>query len=98
MQSRRSIGRPCRQTPRCPIGAVGFAILLLVAGLPFETTVTAESVAVDFSGYQASCGVIVARDGEQLIVGWPIAEGEHAWMFWRWPTAVRWNRLFTIVR
>jgi signal peptidase I len=27
-----------------------------------------------------------------------IAEGEHAWMFWRWPTSVRWNRIFSIVR
>ncbi|XUJ34397.1 signal peptidase I [Bradyrhizobium japonicum] len=27
-----------------------------------------------------------------------IAEGEHAWMFWRWPWAVRWNRFFKIVR
>ena len=25
-------------------------------------------------------------------------EGERAWQFWRWPLAVRWNRLFTIVR
>jgi signal peptidase I len=27
-----------------------------------------------------------------------LAEGEHAWMFWRWPWAVRWNRFFKIVR
>ncbi|MEA2823089.1 MAG: signal peptidase, partial [Bradyrhizobium sp.] len=27
-----------------------------------------------------------------------IAEGEHAWEIWRWPTAVRWNRIFSIVR
>ena len=27
-----------------------------------------------------------------------LEDDEHAWMFWRWPTAVRWNRLFTIVR
>ncbi len=25
-------------------------------------------------------------------------EGENAWMVWRWPFAVRWNRLFKIVR
>ena len=31
-------------------------------------------------------------------VSFSIAEGEHAWMFWRWPTAVRWNRIFSIVR
>jgi len=36
--------------------------------------------------------------GRAQIIFFSIAEGEHAWMFWRWPTAVRWNRLFTIVR
>ena len=25
-------------------------------------------------------------------------EGEHAWMIWRWPWAVRWSRLFNLVR
>ena len=25
-------------------------------------------------------------------------EGERAWQFWRWPVAVRWSRLFSIVR
>jgi signal peptidase I len=25
-------------------------------------------------------------------------EGEHAWMIWRWPWAVRWSRLFSLVR
>ena len=25
-------------------------------------------------------------------------EGEHAWQIWRWPWAVRWSRLFTLVR
>jgi signal peptidase I len=25
-------------------------------------------------------------------------EGEHAWQFWRWPWALRWNRLLTPVR
>jgi signal peptidase I len=25
-------------------------------------------------------------------------EGEHAWQFWRWPWALRWNRLLTLVR
>ena len=32
------------------------------------------------------------------IIFFSIREGEHAWMVWRWPWAVRWNRLFTIVR
>jgi signal peptidase I len=36
--------------------------------------------------------------GRAQMIFFSIAEGEHAWMFWRWPTAVRWNRLFTIVR
>ena len=36
--------------------------------------------------------------GRAQMIFFSIAEGEHAWMFWRWPAAVRWNRLFTIVR
>ena len=36
--------------------------------------------------------------GRAQMIFFSIAEGEHAWMFWRWPTAVRWNRIFTIVR
>jgi len=36
--------------------------------------------------------------GRAQMIFFSIAEGEHAWMFWRWPTAVRWNRFFTIVR
>jgi signal peptidase I len=36
--------------------------------------------------------------GRAQMIFFSIAEGEAAWMFWRWPTAVRWNRLFTIVR
>jgi len=36
--------------------------------------------------------------GRAQMIFFSIAEGEHAWMFWRWPVAVRWNRLFTIVR
>ena len=36
--------------------------------------------------------------GRAQMIFFSIAEGEHAWMFWRWPTAVRWTRLFTIVR
>jgi len=37
------------------------------------------------------------RPAPQMIF-FSIAEGEHAWMFWRWPTALRWNRIFSIVR
>src|SRR3974390_150416 len=36
--------------------------------------------------------------GRAQMIFFSIGEGEHAWMFWRWPVAVRWNRLFTIVR
>jgi signal peptidase I len=36
--------------------------------------------------------------GRAQIIFFSIREGEHAWMIWRWPWSVRWNRLFTIVR
>jgi signal peptidase I len=36
--------------------------------------------------------------GRAQMIFFSIAEGEHAWMFWRWPTAVRWNRIFSLVR
>jgi signal peptidase I len=36
--------------------------------------------------------------GRAQMIFFSIAEGEHAWMFWRWPAAVRWNRIFSIVR
>jgi signal peptidase I len=36
--------------------------------------------------------------GRAQMIFFSIAEGEQAWMVWRWPTAVRWNRLFKIVR
>jgi len=36
--------------------------------------------------------------GRAQMIFFSIGEGEHAWMFWRWPTAVRWNRIFSIVR
>ena len=36
--------------------------------------------------------------GRAQIVFFSIAEGERAWQIWRWPFAVRWARLFTIVR
>jgi signal peptidase I len=36
--------------------------------------------------------------GRAQIIFFSIHEGEHAWMVWRWPWAVRWSRLFTIVR
>jgi signal peptidase I len=36
--------------------------------------------------------------GRAQIIFFSILEGEHAWAVWRWPFAVRWSRLFTIVR
>jgi signal peptidase I len=36
--------------------------------------------------------------GRAQMIFFSIEEGEHAWMLWRWPTAVRWNRIFSIVR
>jgi len=36
--------------------------------------------------------------GRAQMIFFSIAEGEHAWQIWRWPFAVRWSRLFSIVR
>lgn len=36
--------------------------------------------------------------GRAQIIFFSIAERESAWMVWRWPMAVRWDRLFKIVR
>src|SRR5918998_6925521 len=36
--------------------------------------------------------------GRAEIIFFSVAEGERAWQVWRWPWAVRWDRLFTIVR
>jgi len=36
--------------------------------------------------------------GRAQMIFFSIAEGEHAWQIWRWPFAVRWDRLFKIVR
>jgi signal peptidase I len=36
--------------------------------------------------------------GRAEIIFFSIADGEHAWAVWTWPWAVRWTRLFTIVR
>jgi signal peptidase I len=36
--------------------------------------------------------------GKAQIIFFSIGEGEPAWHVWAWPWAVRWNRLFTIVR
>ncbi len=36
--------------------------------------------------------------GHAQIIFFSIGEGERAWQVWRWPWAVRWTRLFTLVR
>jgi signal peptidase I len=36
--------------------------------------------------------------GRAQIIFFSIAEGEHAWEVWKWPRAVRWSRLFSLVR
>ena len=36
--------------------------------------------------------------GRAQMIFFSVAENEHAWMFWRWPWTVRWNRIFKIVR
>ena len=36
--------------------------------------------------------------GRAQMIFFSVAEGEHAWEFWRWPVSVRWNRIFSFVR
>jgi signal peptidase I len=36
--------------------------------------------------------------GRAQIIFFSIGEDAHAWEIWRWPGAVRWDRLFTLVR
>jgi signal peptidase I len=36
--------------------------------------------------------------GRAEVIFFSMGEGGHAWQVWRWPWAVRWSRLFTIVR
>ena len=36
--------------------------------------------------------------GRAQMIFFSIAEGQNAWMFWRWPWSVRWNRIFKLVR
>jgi signal peptidase I len=36
--------------------------------------------------------------GEAKIIFFSIGDGGHAWQVWRWPSSLRWSRLFTIVR
>jgi signal peptidase I len=52
------------------------------------------------SRVQSAVGYVPLENivGRAQMIFFSIAEGEHAWMFWRWPVSVRWNRLFKIVR
>lgn len=36
--------------------------------------------------------------GRAQMIFFSIAEGEDAWKIWRWPVAVRWGRIFSMVR
>jgi len=36
--------------------------------------------------------------GQAKIIFFSIGDGGSAWQVWRWPSSVRWNRLFTIIR
>jgi len=52
------------------------------------------------SRVQSAVGYVPLENvvGRAQMIFFSIAEGEHAWAFWRWPVSVRWNRLFKIVR
>jgi signal peptidase I len=36
--------------------------------------------------------------GRAEVIFFSLEEGAQAWQFWRWPTGVRWDRLFSMVR
>jgi signal peptidase I len=52
------------------------------------------------SRVQSQVGYVPLQNvvGRAQMIFFSIAEGEQAWQIWRWPTAVRWNRLFSFVR
>jgi signal peptidase I len=37
-------------------------------------------------------------EGRAQMLFFSIEEDSHPWEFWKWPTSVRWNRIFTLVR
>jgi signal peptidase I len=37
-------------------------------------------------------------EGKAQVIFFSIAEGNHAWEFWTWPSSVRWGRIFSLVR
>jgi signal peptidase I len=52
------------------------------------------------SRVQSAVGYVPSENliGRAQMIFFSIAEGEQAWQIWRWPTAVRWSRIFSIVR
>jgi signal peptidase I len=52
------------------------------------------------SRVQSAVGSVPSENliGRAQMIFFSIAEGEQPWMIWRWPVAVRWNRIFSIVR
>jgi signal peptidase I len=55
---------------------------------------SADSRVLELVGYVPFDHLI----GKAQIIFFSIGDGEPAWHIWRWPTSVRWLRLFTIVR
>src|SRR5262249_49903245 len=49
--------------------------LTLISILPASSISRAEAPSVDLSSYRADCGIDVHRDGDRLVVAWPM-EGE----------------------
>jgi signal peptidase I len=52
------------------------------------------------SRVQSAVGYVPSENliGRAQMIFFSIAEGEQAWQIWRWPVAVRWGRIFSIVR
>jgi signal peptidase I len=55
---------------------------------------SADSRVLSHVGYVPFDNIV----GRAQIIFFSIEGGEPAWALWRWPSAVRWSRLFTLVR
>jgi signal peptidase I len=55
---------------------------------------SADSRILDEVGYVPFENIV----GPAEIIYFSIGQGAHAWEVWRWPSAVRWRRTFTILR
>jgi len=53
-----------------------------------------DSRVLDEVGYVPFANIV----GRAEIIYFSIGEGARAWEVWRWPSALRWHRFFTIVR